>query len=68
MKQGTQSCYSGKTQRDGMGREVGVGKLGNDPLAPWLIWQIDVLPSLCLPDPAGGAVVGKQSPVPAGLI
>ena len=52
----------------GEGSQEGVGKLGNYPLAPWLIWQIDVLASLCLPDPAGGAVLGKESPAPPGLI
>ena len=36
MKQGTQSQYTGTTQRDGMGREVGGGVMGTHEHL-WLI-------------------------------
>ena len=42
MKQGTQNWYSGTTQRDGVGKEVGSG-LGRTHVYLWLthviVWQ-----------------------------
>ena len=43
MRQGVQGWYTGMTQRDWMGREVGGGSGWGTPVHPWLIhvnvWQ-----------------------------
>ena len=51
MKQGAQSQGSGETQRDGVGREVGVGFRTGAQVHPWVIhvnvWQKKKPPQYC---------------------